>query len=1028
MSLYIVIKTKSRFKQYLLLFVSILSGFLPILSGMNAPIQENNITVDPVYHTKNMHQVVSNEYRNQMSLFNGVVAYETGLIRKLYDFGNISPIWGKDKLNRKTITGYNPTGDAIIKLIHAFFYRIPESTSLSDFKETIKINRQKTDLEILEKMADILIACTHARKALGRIYQEIPTFATLNKQNQFLMLQDKNKRESTIKNTININEIDTTSFRSIQKQKRNNIKEALNELIKNVTLSINNIETILDPASKKSIIPVNHKNQKYKIFLQSLLESDPHNNTRLYPSYMTERVLLSFVYKKYGSNKKMLITFYEMLNKKLNNKFLIDTFTCSGYEKIDPEQAQNKLNEFLKSENIQTLESHIEDLLFYFTQIKEIPQENNYKLVTNYVVGTSTDSSTDCMENTIRNFIRLLAYDPTTQMLSLDTLRKKIKSKTDYNQKFINFLNTYNDPKYDDSDDAHREWIQLISNIPYAFYNRTRSNDYKLDLSSGNIKGKTFICLPYHSTHDNSATFLKHGILKSLGNAYVLEPNIHTLIIVLNHLLGLGLFDQKNMDAEIVRPDFIRNYLPLLCQKLGCLNYNISNEFYGKNFYQINDMNIDFTKNLETKLIFDKYTCIFTTKNAHGEMKVHVHGEKNIHIPHILSNTASELLNFIIKTFEYEERITIPHHIPWQSYTFCFLSPLEKIDNTEFLIDALINEDSFDSFSRRDHENEKVFSNHTMHAITKLLMSLFEKYPDEATRIFLKNRLFKYLVSVQYQSTYPIILNDITKSFTTLKVTDSNDAMDIIDSLISKNYQPAFFKIFQLIKNQLNLKTLEDNIDTIKIVDISSLLLSLFDQAININHKTLKESPTQFQSCISEIIDYSKLFVEKSAQSFQKLAPQKKEFSDYNIFSSTLFFMLEKLVKQNEYIEQALEVAEAGLRNDFLKSYAQQLLESIIQTELGFKAIEEIINNLSKINDHSSFYKKLSKIFTKNKRKREKKLFEKSEEFSDSNEKNKKKNKKYLSSDDELNDDNNLINSYDLNNDSDIDDSHDSDI
>lgn len=122
-----------------------------------------------VYNIKGTYDVVKDEYKH-LSLLHGAILWETGFIRRLYDFGETPKEIFKDvkekEATRKVIAGYQPGGHDMARLVRAFFYRVPGSTASTDFGETKQIEQKTTDESILIAIADLLACCVRIRKDL----------------------------------------------------------------------------------------------------------------------------------------------------------------------------------------------------------------------------------------------------------------------------------------------------------------------------------------------------------------------------------------------------------------------------------------------------------------------------------------------------------------------------------------------------------------------------------------------------------------------------------------------------------------------------------------------------------------------------------------------------------------------------------------------------------------------------------------------------------------------------------------------
>src|SRR5215510_5457598 len=108
------------------LFLSYLAAIVLAFSGTQGAIK----------NIKNTYQILSPGCKH-LSIAHGAVAWETGFIRRLYDFGQIFPAYISDPTmpTRKLIDHYDELNDThmTVRLVHALFYRVPGSTSDADF-------------------------------------------------------------------------------------------------------------------------------------------------------------------------------------------------------------------------------------------------------------------------------------------------------------------------------------------------------------------------------------------------------------------------------------------------------------------------------------------------------------------------------------------------------------------------------------------------------------------------------------------------------------------------------------------------------------------------------------------------------------------------------------------------------------------------------------------------------------------------------------------------------------------------------
>ncbi|KKQ31951.1 MAG: hypothetical protein US49_C0023G0002 [candidate division TM6 bacterium GW2011_GWF2_37_49] len=225
------------------------------------------------------------------------------------------------------------------------------------------------------------------------------------------------------------------------------------------------------------------------------------------------------------------------------------------------------------------------------------------KTYIHYKNGPHNVVFTDCVENMMLNFICILAFDPDNKCFSLEYLNKKIPGLK-LNAYLVDFFNNDHPvlkasncmvtPETMGLMPVHQAFSSIVSNIPSVAYTRSLSIaepniefDYTWPIAYGDslgciivpkeyidlFKSQTYMPLPNNYAYIKKYYVLhrrEESELSTPGKAicYELVGTLKNFIVLLNHILGLNLFDGKNIYTEILRHNFIREYLPQLAARL----------------------------------------------------------------------------------------------------------------------------------------------------------------------------------------------------------------------------------------------------------------------------------------------------------------------------------------------------------------------------------------------------------------------------------------------------------------------------
>ncbi len=293
------------------------------------------------------------------------------------------------------------------------------------------------------------------------------------------------------------------------------------------------------------------------------------------------KCLVSLCVQKIYFNRNVLRVFYDELNVQLGGKILLhdldNVWVQESFAPVTQAQALKVIeNIFASKDLMQSINQHFAELVYNAFQIRGFPALVGYEWATyEYEKGKKTQPFSDCMDNTMRNFINVYAYNAEQNKFTLEKLLANMSIPL-VHPTLANFLKAFSDVNMASSLEAHNAWLQIISNIPYVAYNRM------VDGITGQATkaletGKGYIVVPESEQNDQLLGWLKtngYRVLVKNEYGYELQPSVKNIIVVLDHLLALNLFSEVGgLAKEFMRSDFIKEYFPKLCVALKAIGF-----------------------------------------------------------------------------------------------------------------------------------------------------------------------------------------------------------------------------------------------------------------------------------------------------------------------------------------------------------------------------------------------------------------------------------------------------------------------
>ncbi len=632
----------------------------------------------------------------RFSVANGAVLFESGWCNNFNYFGNLYPVQTKDHLGR-TVIGYDPVKtDNVTKLVQTLFHRI--SPSFTDFSTTDLIKIQDP-VTIAQLAALILVGLDTLVDGVGKIQTHYESLkleieklkespdAELKKDRKALKeLDNLRKAVEKAESTGNFGAVIETGLKSL-KHKKSRLSSYAAELNKtfdvylkaqpNLQANQANLNVWLGPVTQLFKLP-ELKISPYKfacIVAGALQECQPYAAAP-YPENLVYSIFLAFLWKTLEKvcktdieqNRFALQIYYRELSKLTGRNMELSDDTMLP-EKINSSQAREKLIESLENTDEKPLA--LDSFLYYVLASRRYPPAESYALVHYKPFETDTRivAFPDCMETSLANFFRRLSYDPLTATYSITTLETNLGitltalARERLDLFFKNILD-------------HTVWAALVSNIASVPYlHSTQQNQDK----------PPFVRIDDMSLAQQYQA-AGYSVIPPDQACYELFASIRTIILVLNHILDLNLFE-GNAGQEALRADFVKHYFPLLCEKLHLQGQYALSPTQKE---QVIDVDIiDKERSAPLYSLFETNGIIhqFMTRGGHGEYKFEDtnknSSDQNIKtmLEAFLTKEAPSIfmVNLIINMY-FEDNINFLYSLHPPTFNTIFSLPLSNAD------------------------------------------------------------------------------------------------------------------------------------------------------------------------------------------------------------------------------------------------------------------------------------------------------------------------------------------------------------
>ncbi len=548
-----------------------------------------------------------------ISPLHGAVAWQQEWVMRLYDLG-----WDRDKSTGKLIIA-DEQPPALIRIIDRLFHRPPGTSGMMNFSPTKDIRDQ---------------ASVDVAQSLGKIIALLPEFGSKevgSKSNRLKELAEQlkasskiEKIKSTASSLCNVSDADFFGKLAESKKALQNVK------IPEKAVSAAEFKKLINEFCEfKENCAKLVRGADTAQLLRQAFSQNPQE---------TLLMLLALIWSCCESSRDDLANYYQALDEKIREVRNMSIFSKDqepGWQAWAADKFVSETEGKMKAD-LQAFEGKFENspqlyeaLTYIVLMPGKYPKLSEYKTATLWFDGMEHRNVTfaDCMDSSMMNFLLILAYDKDARAFGLEFLKSKLELQK-LNEKLERFLNSDHPafirkiegkedskinltPQTVEEIEIHNAWTDVESNIPGVAYNKCLRNN-TIESCRGESRG-FIVAVPELK---DAPKFQKAGyviVAPAEGICFELQPSLKNFIVLLNYLLNLGLFNPVNVYDELLKPDFVKTYLPKLAEKLNLkIEPSISlDEIDSK----------DYGEQMLTKLGFDdEFPFDLSTSYGHGEI------------------------------------------------------------------------------------------------------------------------------------------------------------------------------------------------------------------------------------------------------------------------------------------------------------------------------------------------------------------------------------------------------------------------
>lgn len=916
--------------------------------------QENQAT--NIYNLKGTLSVLPPVLQD-LSVIHGAIAFETGMVRRLYDFGMLESLPGakpvepikpanesekenkiflrKSRAYERSLRDYEKRLEAyekaladcapVIKLVRYFFYRIPGSTNVVDFQlSAIKFNAVSPS-DFAEKMGQLVAAMwwyewvlrqnvTSADNVKGLLNEDVKT------------LVEKDPWLSSFRQPLIVYSLDDKKWGKCM---------PLLVILAAVWVKCGSDKAALQKYNEALIDALKEKLKKF-MWIEELRYLGDHKKED-YIRIIEERfrdneVVLHAKLEKlalYEKNFSEVVALQSALEAFRIPDSWGDVFTVAdGKRKLSIDD--------LKRDSDLAVANYEQFVFQYcFSNIK--PRDIGHgQVILEDVDGKMISAFPDCLESVIRNFINNLAYDSALNVFSIEHL-KRVTGKQDQlydelrslNAGLERFYTEYSNPNNVAEQSVRNAWIKIISNIPWVMYACRHSDKWVVRIPNDIFEeNRSRLCEFYKNRYAcNVVDSTNEHLL------YEMVPNCRNFIVVVDYLLRLGLFARKDVGIEFLRADFIETYLPKIFEQLHGFDLQKNEEQGTWKVFDSNDLHdgahsIFKVRKIEPP-VYDMVFDIYINRHgSFGSLSSYLAVQSDEHtsfapldlFPYTFSMLLTE--EAYKKIFECGNQDLLAfwaHEVDNPDKVFELVhSENLKIDR-EFLLNTIL------FFIGRAEDFLRVILGKLFIYSAAVKGEIKECYQEAME--YIRRYCFTLL---QYYEGKSLLLNLLNAFF------DKNDGFDVAIGIAKyvmagvRNDWPFGERLFEeLFKRGKGFK---------EAIEISM-------KAVHDNHLDL--ALTLFKL----LIQYDAALDREDKDKIYKEAINAAPKSITNHFASEPAFMVFiELVKKNQGVEKAIIAAKAGILSDkdWIRKKAELLFETLFEHGKGFDAARELLEKLGR--------------------------------------------------------------------------------
>lgn len=321
-------------------------------------------------------------------------------------------------------------------------------------------------------------------------------------------------------------------------------------------------------------------------------------NNPIFPPYQTYNILLAFLFRKAqdmrdgksigktdfkdyfdGVVEQLEQDIFTPEGRKLvaGNEWLLDAYTSENSNAYRSEIKDHVLG-------MQNLDQQLLDQLYEKMVFAELSRPLGLPKIAAYRDDSlfAGQVFTDCMDTFMRNASNIALFDPATNTFTFAQVENSMPNEA------AAFYETYNLPSEVENPIAHNAWNLVIQNRLYVAYERIvdlKNPLAKAKVGDQDFKGfmretpeliacnstKKVITFKDGSTNEFDAVEVNGTkfvlIDPTRYAAYEVEPTMRNIIILMNDILGLGLY--RDINTAFFEPNFNTTYFTSLADRIG---------------------------------------------------------------------------------------------------------------------------------------------------------------------------------------------------------------------------------------------------------------------------------------------------------------------------------------------------------------------------------------------------------------------------------------------------------------------------